>query len=78
MSGTTQDSGTTDPSLDFLTVETVGRLLKIRRAGVYGLISSGQLHAARMGRRVRVSRAELHRFVKASSKTPPRSAVEGA
>ena len=78
MSGTTQDRDGTDPSLDFLTVGQVSRLLKIRKAGVYGLISSGRLLAARMGRRVRVSRAELRRFVEASSQVPLRVAREGA
>ena len=48
MSGTTQDRDGADPSLDFLTVGQVSRLLKIRKAGIYGLIISGRLLDARM------------------------------
>ena len=70
MGATTQDRDGADPTLEFLTVREVSRLLKIRVGGVYGLISAGRLLAARMGRRVRVSRAELRRFAEASSKRP--------
>ena len=77
MSATAQDRDSTDPTLDFLTVKEVSRLLKIRVPGVYDLIRSGRLLAARMGRRVRVSRAELRRFAEASSKRPFGPAGEG-
>jgi excisionase family DNA binding protein len=46
-----------------LRVSEAARLLSISRTGMYGLIGSGQVRAIHVGRSVRISRAELDRFL---------------
>jgi excisionase family DNA binding protein len=48
---------------DLLLVEEVAPLLRRTKNGVYWLIKSGQLRAAKLGGRVVVRRADLDKFV---------------
>lgn len=56
--------GGDDAEFRFLTVEEVSKLLKIRKLGVYALIKSGKLRAARFGRRLRISDADFKAYVR--------------
>lgn len=60
MTTTSQDPTTNE---SFLTVDDVGKRLKLRRMGVYELIRSGKLEAVRVGRLLRISRAAFADFM---------------
>lgn len=57
-------NGGDDAEFRFLTVEEVSKLLKIRKLGVYALVKSGELRAARFGRRLRISYADLKAYIR--------------
>lgn len=46
-----------------LNVSEVARLLGIGRNSAYGFLKSGAVHAVRVGRQIRVSKAEIERFM---------------
>ena len=61
---------------EFLTVAEVATLLKLNPQTVRNWISAGQLPAVRIGRRVRVTRADLDRVVEAGYSSGSASAPE--
>ncbi|MCC5948513.1 MAG: helix-turn-helix domain-containing protein [Nitriliruptoraceae bacterium] len=48
---------------DLLTVEEVRAVLRVSRTKVYALLSEGDLRSVRVGRSVRVVRADLVAFI---------------
>jgi len=52
-----------------LTVEEVQATLRLGRTRVYGMLASGELPAVRIGKAVRVSAADLERWI--ASHTEP-------
>jgi excisionase family DNA binding protein len=66
-----QDPSGTDPTPLLLTVDEAARLLAIGRTSVYQLIWDGDLTPVRIGRCVRISVAELERFVNERTATCP-------
>jgi excisionase family DNA binding protein len=54
----------TDPS-ELLTLEEVGKLLKLSLATVRREASSGSLHTVKLGRSVRVRRRDLDSYIEA-------------
>jgi putative molybdopterin biosynthesis protein len=56
---------------DLLTAEDVAKQLRIKKYTVYELIKRGELPSSRVGKQVRVSQADIDRYLKAS-KTGPR------
>jgi excisionase family DNA binding protein len=61
---------------EFLTVAEVATLLKLNPQTVRNWISAGQLPAVRIGRRVRVTRADLDRVMEAGYRSGSASAPE--
>jgi putative molybdopterin biosynthesis protein len=56
---------------DLLTAEDVAKQLRIKKYTVYELIKRGELPSSRVGKQVRVSQADMDRYLKAN-KTGPR------
>jgi|GEM_PF-2055237 len=48
-------------------VHDVSRLLGIGRNSAYAFLRSGEIHTVRVGRQIRVSRAEIERFIEGRS-----------
>ena len=48
----------------FLTVDEIGKLLKVERRTIIRLIESGRLRAVKLGRFWRVRRSDFQRFIK--------------
>jgi len=61
----------------FLTVAEVAEILKLNQQTVRNWIDRGELPAFRLGRRVRIRRSDLDRFVEAGSTVPPPQPSEG-
>ena len=62
--------GQRDASITMLQVQEVAELLKVSVKTVRRWIDSGELAAFRIGRGVRVSHAELARFITSHRSTP--------
>jgi len=52
----------------FLTVDEIGKLLKVERRTVIRLIESRRLHAVKLGRFWRVSREDFQAFVRGGTR----------
>ena len=52
-----------DRNPEYLKVPEVAELLRIARSRAYELVADGTIPAVRIGRSVRVSRKELHRWL---------------
>lgn len=67
---------------DLLNVQEVAAILKVARNTVYELIKRGELKSIKVGKQLRVSRAEIHRYlsqergVKPAASPPPAPAGE--
>ena len=58
-------SATTEREPMALTYDEAGRAMGVSPRTVWGLVASGKLRAVRIGRCVRIARAELERFLAA-------------
>ena len=54
-----------------LTPEEAAEVLRVGRTTIYALMNAGELHAVRIGRSCRLSRAELERYVRRLETPPP-------
>lgn len=64
----------TTPQGDLLTVAQVAAYLQLNRLTVYRYIREGRLEAVRMGRTIRVRRADVQRFLEAQRVVPKAAA----
>jgi putative molybdopterin biosynthesis protein len=55
---------------DLLTTEDVARQLRIKKYTVYELIKRGELPSSRVGKQVRISQADINRYLKANKTGP--------
>jgi excisionase family DNA binding protein len=53
-----------EPPLDLLTVSEVAAMLRVSKMTIYRLIDSGQLHAIRAGRSLRLPKAAVQAFLR--------------
>lgn len=55
-----------DP-LELLTIREAGQLLKFSRTSVYREIDEGRLHVVKIRGSIRITRAELERYIRAAA-----------
>lgn len=46
-----------------LTIQDIAKILDIGKNTAYGLVKDGTLNAVRVGRQIRIPRAELYRYL---------------
>ena len=59
------------------TVTEAARLLRVGRSTIYVLMNNGSLKPVHIGRSVRISRAELERYVQRLDAATPGESVDG-
>jgi excisionase family DNA binding protein len=52
---------------EFITISELQKILNVGRTTAYGLVATGELRAIRVGRAVRVRRADLDRWAERQS-----------
>jgi excisionase family DNA binding protein len=62
-------SGALAGAPDVLTVQEVGRILRIGRNQAYALIASGRVRSCRIGGTIRIPRSALEQFVEGAAAT---------
>lgn len=59
--------GSTDPEFDILTAKEAAKILKVHSSTIYKMMLTNQIKVVRWGKCVRVTRAELYRFIQANT-----------